>query len=129
MNLQYTYVMYPVRDEPQTCKPMDIKTIRDVISRYFGIADISVRSRKPEIVYARHMHCFFSRKRTFVTDKNIGASIGYRDRSTVIHSVKTLQNWYDTDENVRMDVMRIENIFSRRAGGVTYSFGAALFSN
>lgn len=54
------------------------------------------RNRKGPIMNARHMYCFFMNKRLKWNLKQIGQSIGGRDHTTAINSIKRHQDLYDT---------------------------------
>lgn len=75
----------------------DLSTILDVVSEIYsvGITDIKGKSRKGEICMARHAYCYFAKRYTRITLKDIGNEIGGRDHSTALHSVRTIVNCVD----------------------------------
>ncbi len=113
--LQYTHVVYPANYTPKEDRAISILDVYDAVSHYCKIDDMGIKSRKKELVYARHLYCFISRKRTLASLVTVASLVGARDHTTIVHAVQTLQNWYDTDENVRIDVANIMDLLNKRA--------------
>ena len=69
------------------------RTILVLISDVLQIPMAEIRSanRKRNLVMARHITCYFARKYTSASLHEIGANLN-RDHTTVIHSVKTVEN-------------------------------------
>ena len=53
-------------------------------------------TRKEEIVFARQLIMFFAKKMKIGSLSYIGAKFG-KDHATVLHSIKTINNYIDTD--------------------------------
>jgi chromosomal replication initiator protein len=77
-----------------TNKQITIETIQTHVCDYFGIDTNKVRekTRKQEIVEARQIAMFLSKKLTKVSLKTIGLQFGGRDHSTVIHAITTIED-------------------------------------
>lgn len=81
-----------VRRQP---KPEEIDR---AVAREYGlaVADLSIKSRKREIVEPRQVGMYLNKKYTPLSLGNIGAR--YRkDHATVLHAYKTVKNLKDTD--------------------------------
>jgi chromosomal replication initiator protein len=78
------------------------ETIINKIAEYYKILpkDIKGKSRKRHFVKARFISMYLIRHNTDLTLKTISDMVG-RDHTTIIHSLKTIQNTldlhYDTD--------------------------------
>lgn len=63
--------------------------------------DIDIRTRKREIVFARQLCMSVARLATSNSLSVIANDYGHKDHATCIHSVKTINNLYDTDKELR----------------------------
>lgn len=68
------------------------------------------RSRKREVVLARQLAMFLSKKYTSHSLAHIGVMVGKRDHTTVMHACKAIQNQIDSSGEFRERVSKIENI-------------------
>lgn len=80
-----------------------IQYIISLICNYFKIelSNIQSKSRKREIVQARQIAMYFSKKYTKASLQLIGYEIGNRDHSTVLHAFKTVENLLETDKKFK----------------------------
>lgn len=80
-------------------KSITIDSITKVVCDNLGIDEKKIRdkSRKKEIVRARHIAMYLSKTLTSSSLKNIGLHFGGRDHSTVIHSCNTVENEMNND--------------------------------
>lgn len=53
---------------------------------------LASKTRKREITLFRHLFCYFMSKRSHHSLSAIGSFIGNRDHTTVIHSVRTVED-------------------------------------
>jgi chromosomal replication initiator protein len=67
------------------------------VSQYTGISreTIAGKERHRETVFARHLVCYFCRKRTNMSLKNIGLELGGRDHTTIIHAYNTIKGFVE----------------------------------
>jgi len=91
-------------------KELSIEFIQQTVCEHFeiGFEDIVGKTRKREIVQARQMAMYFSKKYTELSLKGIGSAFGGRDHSTVIHACQTVQNLAETDKEFQQNVADIE---------------------
>ena len=77
---------------------ISIESIQDHVCEYFDIDTNKVRekTRKQEIVEARQLAMYLSKKFTKSSLKTIGLHFGGRDHSTVIHAISTVENRLNT---------------------------------
>jgi len=59
------------------------------------------KTRKREFVYVRHLYAYFCRKYTNESLEVIGNFIK-KDHATITHSNTTIENWRETEENVKV---------------------------
>jgi chromosomal replication initiator protein len=88
------------------------KQIFEIVGREYGLTkeEIISRSRKRECVESRHLIAYIIKRKTRFSLKNIGERLGGRDHTTIIHSVRTFEDLFETDSVFRE---RSENIFYR----------------
>jgi chromosomal replication initiation ATPase DnaA len=59
------------------------------------------KTRKRQFVYVRHLYAYFCRKYTNESFRVIGEFIK-KDHATIMHSNTTIENWRETEENVKV---------------------------
>jgi chromosomal replication initiator protein len=91
-------------------KEISIDYIQKVVCDYFNlpIELINSKTRKREIVQARQLSMYFSKKHTKNSLNTIGLHCGNKDHATVLHAVKTVNNLMETDKQFRAYVDEID---------------------
>jgi chromosomal replication initiator protein len=86
-----------------TNREISIEYIQKVVCEYFSLPldVINSKTRKREIVQARQLAMFFSKKHTKSSLATIGQHCGNKDHATVLHAVKTVNNLVDTDKKFK----------------------------
>lgn len=89
-----------------TSKEISIDYIQKIVSDYFSIPTelINCKTRKREVVQARQLAMFFSRRHTKASLATIGLHCGNKNHATVLHACKTVNNLIDTDKQFRHHV-------------------------
>ena len=84
-------------------KEISIDYIQKVVCDYFGLPvdQIHTKTRKREVVQARQVAMYFSKKHTKSSLATIGMQCGNKDHATVLHACKTIANLIDTDKQFR----------------------------
>jgi len=79
---------------------LTIEEIQRIVCDYLDIPEDLVRAktRKREVVRARQIAMYFSKKLTQHSLKTIGLHFGGRDHSTVIHANNTVEDQIETDD-------------------------------
>lgn len=93
-----------------TTREVSIEYIVDVICNNFNISieEFNTRTRKRDIVQARQLAMYFSKKYTKSSLTVIGRQCGGKDHATVLHSLKTVSNLIETDKQFRALANEIE---------------------
>ncbi|HNW97537.1 MAG TPA: chromosomal replication initiator protein DnaA [Bacteroidales bacterium] len=93
-----------------TVREISIDYIQKVICDYFNIPmdAINSKTRKREIVQARQLAMFFSKKMTKASLASIGLHCGNKDHATVLHACRTVNNLIDTDKQFKAYVDELE---------------------
>ncbi len=89
-----------------TAREISIDYIQKVVCDYFNITLdlINSKTRKREIVQARQLAMFFSKKHTKASLATIGLHCGNKDHATVLHACRTVNNLIDNDKQFRIYV-------------------------
>jgi chromosomal replication initiator protein len=97
-----------------TAREVSIDYIQKVVCDYFdlNIELLKSKTRKREVVQARQIAMFFSKKFTKSSLANIGAHCGGKDHATVLHACKTVNNLMETDKQFRAYIDDIEKRLS-----------------
>jgi len=90
---------------------VSIEFITKEVCSFFNIEENSLRekNRKKEIVAARQIAMYLSKKLTKSSLKTIGLHFGGRDHSTVIHAFNTIKKSMLTDISLKTNVENIQN--------------------
>jgi len=93
-----------------TTREISIDFIQKIICDYFSIPvdQLNSKTRKRDIVQARQLAMFFSKKLTKSSLATIGLHCGNKDHATVLHACRTVTNLIDTDKNFRTFADEIE---------------------
>ena len=93
-----------------TTREVSIDYIQKIVCDYFGLPleTINSRTRKREIVQARQLAMFFSKKHTKSSLATIGLHCGNKDHATVLHACRTVNNLLETDKRFRIYVEEID---------------------
>jgi chromosomal replication initiator protein len=86
-----------------TAREVSIEYIQKVVSDYFDlpIEMLKSKTRKREVVQARQISMYFSKRMTKSSLANIGAHCGGKDHATVLHACRTVTNLSETDKQFR----------------------------
>lgn len=96
-------------------KQITIEAIQETVCRYFNIDNkqIHSKSRKREIVHARQISMYLSKKYTDFSLSRIGEMIGKRDHATVLHACKNISGLLDIDKTFRSNLTEIEEMLKK----------------
>lgn len=93
----------------QRPKELSIESIRECVATYFSFStdDLTGKSRKHQLVVARQAAMFLSKQLTGAPLKMIGAYFGNRDHTTVIHACRSMENYLETNVQVKTNLTDI----------------------
>ncbi len=93
-----------------TSREISIDYIQKVVCDYFSLPleAINSKTRKREIVQARQLAMYFSKKLTKSSLATIGLHCGNKDHATVLHACRTVNNLIDTDKQFRLYVEELD---------------------
>jgi chromosomal replication initiator protein len=93
-----------------TSREISIDYIQKIVCDYFGLPleSIGSKTRKREIVQARQLAMYFSKKLTKASLATIGLHCGNKDHATVLHACRTVNNLMDTDKQFRNYVEELD---------------------
>ena len=91
-------------------REITIEYIQKMVCNYFNISmeQMLSRSRKGDIVTARHISMYLSRKLTKSSLVAIGDKCGKKDHATVLHACKSVENSCEINKDYRNNVEMIE---------------------
>jgi chromosomal replication initiator protein len=97
-----------------TAREVSIEYIQKVVCDYFDlpIELMKSKTRKREVVQARQIAMYFSKKMTKSSLANIGMHCGGKDHATVLHACRTVNNLAETDKNFRVYLEDLEKKLS-----------------
>ncbi|GAB6011618.1 chromosomal replication initiator protein DnaA [Viscerimonas tarda] len=91
-------------------KKLTIDNITEVVCKHFNIKSelIHTASRKREIVQARQVTMYLSKRYTEMSLSQIGTIIGKKNHATVLHSCRMVKDQIEVDKGFRNDIAEIE---------------------
>ena len=94
----------------QINKEITLDFIKSLVAEYFDVPveKLGGKTRKRQIVIARQLSMYLAKNLTDKSLKAIGEMFGGRDHSTVIYSVKTVQDLMETDLVFKDTVSELE---------------------
>lgn len=94
-------------DKPREITP---QLILDIVSEHFHITteQMSSKSRSSEIVKPRQIAMYLCKNMTDASLETIGALLGGRDHSTIIHGIRKIDDDYNNDENTKNTIDTIK---------------------
>jgi chromosomal replication initiator protein len=97
---------------------VSIDSITRIVAEQMNIplASILGKSRQRNIVQARQLAMYFSKKLAQKPLSTIGAAFGGRDHSTVIYSCETVENLIDTDKLFEDTAIKVEKNIRKTLG-------------
>jgi len=103
------YIYAGLNDSHNVGSYQMVENIKKAVHKCTGVSfeQIQSRNRTKKIVEARHLFHYFVRRKTPYSLKDIGA-ISKRDHASVIHSVNTIYNWLETDEEIKINTQLIK---------------------
>jgi chromosomal replication initiator protein len=93
-----------------TTREISIDFIQKIVCDYFSIQvdALNSKTRKRDIVQARQLSMYFSKKHTKASLATIGLHCGNKDHATVLHACRTVSNLIETDKQFRLYVEELE---------------------
>ena len=91
-------------------KEVSVEYIMNVVCDYFSIPleTLSQNTRKHQVVQARQIAMYFSKKYSKASLAIIGQQCGGKDHATVHHACKTVSDRIDTDKQFKAMMTEIE---------------------
>lgn len=132
LNISFGITVKKIKDsliqEQYTTSESIMDNIERIVCRYYKINSFNLnnRTRKRGIVQARQICHFFSKKMTKKSLSDIGNRFGCVDHSTVMHSIKTINNLIECDRFIKQDIeyfskilgINIDTINSNKTTGI-----------
>ncbi|MCB9280902.1 MAG: chromosomal replication initiator protein DnaA [Lewinellaceae bacterium] len=91
-------------------REITVEYIQQLVAEHFGVAvdKLQGSTRKRKIVIARQLSMYLAKNLTDKSLKTIGEVFGGRDHSTVIYSIRTVQDLMETDTMIKDAVSELE---------------------
>jgi len=84
--------------------------IKIKVSQFYNIPDITLRSRKREVVQARQVAMYFIKESTKLSLASIAKEFGDYDHCSVLHAIKTVNNLCDTNKVFKAEIEYINKL-------------------
>ncbi|MEI6823516.1 MAG: chromosomal replication initiator protein DnaA [Bacteroidota bacterium] len=96
-----------------TTHELSIDFIQKIVCDHFNISveKISSKTRKRDVVQARQLAMYFSKKLTKSSLASIGLQCGNKDHATVLHACRTVSNLLETDKSYKNNALELEKKF------------------
>ncbi len=96
---------------------VSIDFIQKCIAEYFNVTveELKDKTRKKEIVTARHIAMYFAKEYTSLALKTIGYHFGKRDHTTVLHALEAVNDLMETDKKYLNAIKEIQKRLKMKA--------------
>ena len=101
---------------------ISVEQIIDIVCRYYNVTldAITSSSRKSTIAHPRQVAMYLARTETDASLPQIGAQMGPRDHTTILHGSEKIKALVDTDPQLRRDLLEIKAMLYERAAVITH---------
>ena len=101
---------------------ISVEQIIDTVARYYNVSgDVLISSsRKSTIARPRQVVMYLARTETDASLPQIGAQLGPRDHTTVLHGYEKIAGLVDTEPQLRRDLLEIKAMLYERAAVITH---------
>jgi len=98
-----------VNQRNQPSQSISVDLIQEIVAREFDLpSDLIIsKTRKKEVVRARHIAMYLTSEYTILTQKTIGLHFGGRNHATIIHAVKAVNELLKSDSSVKELIAKI----------------------
>ena len=95
-------------------KQITIDSIKNAVCSYYDIKPdkLVMRSRKREVVVARQVAMYLSKKHTSTALASIGSLLGRYDHATVLYACKTIEGQLQVDKELQKSINEIEQMMT-----------------
>lgn len=109
-------------DTLRRAERVSVDQIIEIVCRYYGVSTdaLSSSSRKSTISMPRQVAMFLARTETEASLPQIGAQLGNRDHTTILHGYEKVAALVETDPQLRRDVLEIKAMLYDRAPIITH---------
>ncbi len=120
--IDQTLVNRALADTLRRAERVTIDQILDAIARYYNVTHeaLASSSRKSTIAYPRQVAMYLARTETEASLPQIGAALGNRDHTTVLHGYEKIAGLIDLDPQLRRDVLEIKAMLYEQAPVITH---------
>lgn len=96
-------------------RQITVELIQEKVCSYYDmdVKLLQAKSRKREIVQARQISMYLSKKYTDYSLARIGSMLGKKDHATVLHACKTIADLMEIDKTIKGNVSDIEALLRK----------------
>ncbi len=111
-DLDLTEVKNLIKDSAKPQKTVSVKDVLKVISKYYDVEESSLidKTRKKEVVKPRQVAMYILREDYNISFPSIGAKLGGRDHTTVIHSCEKVKTDIKNNPGLAREVTEIRTM-------------------
>jgi chromosomal replication initiator protein len=109
-------------DSLRRAERISVDHIINIVCRYYGVTPdgLTSSSRKSTISLPRQITMYLARTETEASLPQIGARLGNRDHTTVLHGYEKIATLVESDPQLRRDVLEIKAMLYERADVITH---------
>jgi chromosomal replication initiator protein len=106
-----------LRDILITPDSLSVEEIVEVVAKFYGleVKDLQGRRRTKDVALARQVAMYLTRQRTKASLLQIGAALGKRDHTTIMHGHDKIAAQIEEDDRLRRDVLAIKEALYNRS--------------
>ena len=109
-------------DSLRRAERISLEQILDTVCRYYNVTAEALisASRKSTLARPRQVAMYLARRETDASLPQIGAQMGPRDHTTVLHGAEKIATMVDSDPQLRRDILELRAMLYDRAAVITH---------
>jgi hypothetical protein len=110
-------------NEKQSYNLLFADFVKKIVCSYYDVDEslMNCKIRRREVVKCRQISMYLLKKHSNMSLTVLGGEFG-KDHATVLHAVKTINNYLDWDKDLRIEIQELEKIVILKSGAMLKNY-------
>ncbi len=111
-NLEFVKNFFGVKQTNSNNKKVSRRRIISTVAKNYKIktSELIGKSRKKNIIIARHIAAYFLRRELEIPLKQVGEILGGRDHTTIMYAEEKIDRLFSTNQQIRHDILEMRKV-------------------
>ena len=111
-NLEFVKIFFGVKQTNSNNKKVSRRRIISTVAKNYKIktSELIGKSRKKNIIIARHIAAYFLRRELEIPLKQVGEILGGRDHTTIMYAEEKIDRLFSTNQQIRHDILEMRKV-------------------